>query len=296
MVRRVERRSSAGIRRGKAARGRRAAALRRAAVPVSSRSCAPMAGDIRGTRAAAAGALHVTVAAMRSTDRLSVCGSLRRLCAVPLQRRTPMKRIRNGYSRLDGLTGLMESATRNGREDSVDSSRCDGRCSWRGRRARPRGPAFADPYLELALDAEEASRGGRWCRDPLSASPRRPDSCPRVARAASSSVATGSQGASTCPRFSWLADRTRSAFLRDRRRRMAPSRRMMTIERWRRLRRSTAPTQRDPWSRLLAAARRVARHGEQAAATTCTTPSAATTTPPNGSSCCSPARSARPRR
>jgi ribosomal protein L44E len=37
----------------------------------------------------------------------------------------------------------------------------------------------------------------------------------------------------------------------------------MTIERWRRLRRSTAPTQRDPWSRLLAAARRVARHGER---------------------------------
>ena len=31
----------------------------------------------------------------------------------------------------------------------------------------------------------------------------------------------------------------------------------------RRLRRSTAPTQRDPWSRLLAAARRVARHGER---------------------------------
>jgi ribosomal protein L44E len=37
----------------------------------------------------------------------------------------------------------------------------------------------------------------------------------------------------------------------------------MTIERWRRLRRSTAPLQRDPWSRLLAAARRVARHGER---------------------------------
>ena len=37
----------------------------------------------------------------------------------------------------------------------------------------------------------------------------------------------------------------------------------MTIERWRRLRRSTATTQRDPWSRLLAAARRVARHGER---------------------------------
>ena len=62
VVRRVERRSSAGIRRGKAACGRREAALLRAAVPVSSRSCAPMAGDIRGTRAAAAGALHVTVA------------------------------------------------------------------------------------------------------------------------------------------------------------------------------------------------------------------------------------------
>jgi ribosomal protein L44E len=37
----------------------------------------------------------------------------------------------------------------------------------------------------------------------------------------------------------------------------------MAIERWRRLRRSTATTQRDPWSRLLAAARRVARHGER---------------------------------
>jgi ribosomal protein L44E len=37
----------------------------------------------------------------------------------------------------------------------------------------------------------------------------------------------------------------------------------MTIERWRRLRRSTAPMQRDPWSRLLAAARRVARRGER---------------------------------
>ena len=37
----------------------------------------------------------------------------------------------------------------------------------------------------------------------------------------------------------------------------------MTIERWRRLRRGTATTQRDPWSRLLAAARRVGRHGER---------------------------------
>jgi ribosomal protein L44E len=37
----------------------------------------------------------------------------------------------------------------------------------------------------------------------------------------------------------------------------------MTIERWRRFRRSTATTQRDPWSRLLAAARRVVRHGER---------------------------------
>jgi hypothetical protein len=36
----------------------------------------------------------------------------------------------------------------------------------------------------------------------------------------------------------------------------------MTIERWRRLRRSTAPTQRDPWSRLVFAARGVGRHGE----------------------------------
>ena len=36
----------------------------------------------------------------------------------------------------------------------------------------------------------------------------------------------------------------------------------MTIERWRRLRR-TATTQHDPWSRLLAAARRVGRHGER---------------------------------
>jgi hypothetical protein len=43
----------------------------------------------------------------------------------------------------------------------------------------------------------------------------------------------------------------------------APSRGDMTIERWRRLRRSTAPTQRDPWSRLVAAARRVGRHGER---------------------------------
>ena len=37
----------------------------------------------------------------------------------------------------------------------------------------------------------------------------------------------------------------------------------MTIERWRRLRRSAAPAQRDQWSRLLAAARRVARRGER---------------------------------
>src|ERR687895_183515 len=36
-----------------------------------------------------------------------------------------------------------------------------------------------------------------------------------------------------------------------------------TIEQWRRLRRSAAPTHRNPWSLLLAAARRVARHGEQ---------------------------------
>ena len=48
---------------------------------------------------------------------------------------------------------------------------------------------------------------------------------------------------------------------RYRRRRM-PIPPDMTIERWRRLRRSTAPTQRDPWSRSLAAPRRVARHGE----------------------------------
>ncbi len=34
------------------------------------------------------------------------------------------------------------------------------------------------------------------------------------------------------------------------------------------------PTQRDPWSRLLAAAGRVARHGEGGTATTCPTPSA----------------------
>ena len=37
----------------------------------------------------------------------------------------------------------------------------------------------------------------------------------------------------------------------------------MTIEQWRRLRRSAAPTQRNPWSLLLAAARRVARHREE---------------------------------
>ena len=35
------------------------------------------------------------------------------------------------------------------------------------------------------------------------------------------------------------------------------------MKRIRRFRRSTAPTQRDPWSRLLAAARRLARHGER---------------------------------
>jgi hypothetical protein len=37
----------------------------------------------------------------------------------------------------------------------------------------------------------------------------------------------------------------------------------MTIEQWRRLRRGIALTQRNPWSLLLVAARRVARHGEQ---------------------------------
>jgi ribosomal protein L44E len=37
----------------------------------------------------------------------------------------------------------------------------------------------------------------------------------------------------------------------------------MTIERWRGFRRSTARTKRNPWSLLLAAARRVARHGEK---------------------------------
>ena len=36
-----------------------------------------------------------------------------------------------------------------------------------------------------------------------------------------------------------------------------------SMKRIRRLRRSTATTQRDRWSRLLAAARRVARHGER---------------------------------
>ena len=37
----------------------------------------------------------------------------------------------------------------------------------------------------------------------------------------------------------------------------------MTIEQWRRLRRGSVPTRGNPWSLLLAAARRVARHGEQ---------------------------------
>jgi hypothetical protein len=35
----------------------------------------------------------------------------------------------------------------------------------------------------------------------------------------------------------------------------------MTIEQWRRLRRCSALPQRNPWSLLLVAARRVARHG-----------------------------------
>jgi ribosomal protein L44E len=37
----------------------------------------------------------------------------------------------------------------------------------------------------------------------------------------------------------------------------------MTIEQWRQLRRGSVPTRGNPWSLLLAAARRVARHGEQ---------------------------------
>ena len=37
----------------------------------------------------------------------------------------------------------------------------------------------------------------------------------------------------------------------------------MTIEQWRRLRRGGVPTRGNPWSLLLAAARRVAPHGEQ---------------------------------
>jgi ribosomal protein L44E len=37
----------------------------------------------------------------------------------------------------------------------------------------------------------------------------------------------------------------------------------MTIEQWRRLRRGGVPTRGNPWSLLLAAVRRVARHGEQ---------------------------------
>jgi len=37
----------------------------------------------------------------------------------------------------------------------------------------------------------------------------------------------------------------------------------MTIEQWRRLRRGGVPMRGNPWSLLLAAARRVARHGEQ---------------------------------
>jgi putative oxidoreductase len=61
VVRRAERRSSAGIRRGKAAREARGRSPS-GCCAVSSRSCAPMPGDIHGTRAAAAGALHVTVA------------------------------------------------------------------------------------------------------------------------------------------------------------------------------------------------------------------------------------------
>jgi hypothetical protein len=37
----------------------------------------------------------------------------------------------------------------------------------------------------------------------------------------------------------------------------------MTIEQWRQLRRASVPARGNPWSLLLAAARRVARHGEQ---------------------------------
>jgi ribosomal protein L44E len=37
----------------------------------------------------------------------------------------------------------------------------------------------------------------------------------------------------------------------------------MTIEQWRQLRRGSVPVRVNPWSLLLAAARRVARHGEQ---------------------------------
>jgi hypothetical protein len=55
-----------------------AAALRRAAVPVSRRSCAPMAGDVRGPRAAA-GALHVTVAGDAQHGSTQRDASLRRL-------------------------------------------------------------------------------------------------------------------------------------------------------------------------------------------------------------------------
>lgn len=39
----------------------------------------------------------------------------------------------------------------------------------------------------------------------------------------------------------------------------------VTIEQWRRLRRAGVPTRGNPWSRLLGAAGRVARHGEQPA-------------------------------
>jgi ribosomal protein L44E len=49
----------------------------------------------------------------------------------------------------------------------------------------------------------------------------------------------------------------------EHRRRRIHHPRAKSIERWRRLRRSTAPTQRDPWSRLVAAARRVGRRGER---------------------------------
>lgn len=108
-----------------------------------------MAGDIRGTRAAAAGAVHMTVAGDTQHGSTQRDALLRRLpCRLAW---TSMKRIRNGTSRSTGRR-LIEAHAQWRDAAQLVALRWEVFLQAGG---DARGPAFAS-YL-AALDAEEAA-------------------------------------------------------------------------------------------------------------------------------------------